>query len=168
MKKAKKNKKEKTEPQEKKNAAQMVQDVQDLTALFAQSAEHYTALSNAPFVLPDGTALHPSEIRILMLIDDHREENVTLTLLARETGNSKSAVSKPIRRLCDKELLAKKPMPGNGRENLLNLTAKGQEALDSTRSQLTQRLQAFDAIETQFKPKEIKAIAKFLESILAL
>lgn len=168
MKKNKKNKKEKNESQENKNAKQPAQDVQELTALFAQSAEHYIALSNAPFILSDETALHPSEIRILMLVDSHKDENVTLTLLAKETGNSKSAVSKPIRRLCDKELLTKAPMPGNGRENLLNLTARGQEALESTRSQLTKRLQAFEAIETQFKPKEIKAIAKFLESIIAL
>ncbi len=169
----KKNKKKskKKDQQSKKNkkieALEIEQteseELEPLNPLLTESAEHFMALVDAPYTLKDKMQLHPTEIRTLSLIAS--EGSITLTQLAQRTGNSKSAVSKPIRRLCEKALIDKTPTPGNARENQLTLKVKGKTALSEVKTLMTRRFESLQTLEASLSPKEYKIITAFLRAV---
>lgn len=127
-------------------------------------AEKYLDYIKQPYELNNGLEIFSAEINTLNFIAENK--NVNLTTLANNFKISKSAVSKPVRKLCDKKLILKDQMPGNGREILLTLTAEGRDVLKEVKKLKEERLSGISKIEKDLSDKEKKIISDFLTRIL--
>ena len=75
--------------------------------------------------------LYPSEIHLMLLIDDEQESNATI--MAEKLGVTKGAISQTLARLEKKGILEKNRDPYNKNELTATFTPLGQEALEQYR-----------------------------------
>lgn len=71
----------------------------------------------------DGINMFPSEIKLLLLINTHKDQN--LTSLSNKLHITKAALSKTIKKLLQKDLVKKYEKEGNKKSIYFKLTNKG-------------------------------------------
>jgi DNA-binding MarR family transcriptional regulator len=112
-------------------------------------------------------SLHPSEVHLLLVIENHTNTNATL--IANQLGLTKGAVSQTISRLVKKGILEKSKDPYHKNELTLSLTALGQEAFAqclASQAAFSQAQQGYlDQLDDQEK-EVILGFLRHLESVL--
>ena len=89
-------------------------------------------------------------------------------ILIADSGATKSAVTKPVNRLIAKNMLVRKPMPGNGREKLIVPTEKGKAALDEMKIMKSDRLGKLAKLEAGLTDSQIEGIKQYFEALFSL
>ena len=138
----------------------------DITSLIAAASDTLYAFFSEPYVLEDGSTLSPAEARTLSFTCD--QGGVTLTMIAADSGATKSAVTKPVNRLVAKNMLIRKPMPGNGREKLIVATDKGLSALEEMKVLKSKRLAKLAKLEATMDNAQIEVIKAYLQALFTL
>ncbi len=138
----------------------------EITSVIASAVDTLYSFFSEPYTLKDGSTLSPAEARTLSFICD--EDGATLTMIALNSGATKSAVTKPVNRLIDKNMLVRKPMPGNGREKLIVPTKKGKAALDEMKIIKSNRLGKLVKLEADLTDSQIKGLKHYLEALFSL
>ena len=138
----------------------------EITSVIASAVDTLYSFFSEPYTLKDGSTLSPAEARTLSFICD--VDGATLTMIALDSGATKSAVTKPVNRLIDKNMLVRKPMPGNGREKLIVPTKKGKAALDEMKIIKSNRLGKLVKLEADLTDSQIKGLKHYLEALFSL
>lgn len=138
----------------------------DITSIIASATDALYVYFSEPYTLKDGSTLSPAEVRTLSFVCD--QGGVTLTMIALDSGATKSAVTKPVNRLIEKNMLVRKPMPGNGREKLIVPTEKGKASLDEMKIMKTARLGKLAKLEENLSDSQIEGFKKYLKALFTL
>ena len=138
----------------------------DITSIIASATDALYVYFSEPYTLKDGSTLSPAEVRTLSFVCD--QGGVTLTMIALDSGTTKSAVTKPVNRLIEKNMLVRKPMPGNGREKLIVPTEKGKASLDEMKIMKTARLGKLAKLEENLSDSQIEGFKKYLKALFTL
>jgi len=96
----------------------------ELISLYFQSMELFRILESIPRDFGSGDLLYKSEVHTLATIGYH--PGINLTELSLEMNVSKSAISKFVKKLLDKNLIRKSMEKDNRKEVVFYLTQKGQ------------------------------------------
>ena len=94
-----------------------------LAERFLRLVSLYDEAEGKPAVYGEAGILTRAEVHTIEAIGDH--PGISITLLARVQGTSKSAVSQMVVRLKAKDLVLQAKVPGSDRDTELSLTAKG-------------------------------------------
>lgn len=105
---------------------------------------------------------HSQEIHALVALADTPQ---TASGMAKRLGITRSAATQLIQRLEGKEVLTRYSLPGNKKEKLPSITAKGKEILAAHR-QFHERVEApaLEALAAQ--PRELRASIELLAALL--
>jgi len=103
-------------------------NVREIISLYFQSMETFKNLESTPRDFGSGDLLYKSEVRTLSAIGHN--SGINLTSLSVEMNVSKSAVSKFVGKLLDKNLIRKTIEEDNKKEVAFYLTDKGQIAFE--------------------------------------
>ncbi len=106
--------------------------------------------------------LYPSEIHIILFIDEYKENAKNATRIAEKLGVTKGAVSQTLTRLEKKGIISKIKDPFNKNELTLILTDKGKEALKEFRVLQKMRSSGHDNILKNFSESDKHIIFDFL------
>ncbi len=104
--------------------------------------------------------LYPSEIHLMLLIDDEQESNATI--MAEKLGVTKGAISQTLSRLEKKGILEKTKDPYNKNELTATFTPLGQEALEKYREVRKVFRNRFAHYFSSFSESEREVIGRFL------
>lgn len=124
------------------------------------------AEKNSSFSYGKGLKLYPSEIHLMLLIDDEQTSNVTR--MAEKLGVTKGAVSQTLSRLVKKGVLEKTKDPYNKNELTATFTPLGQDALQQYRQLRASFRGHFVHLFSSFSASEREVIGKFLSQMKAL
>jgi DNA-binding MarR family transcriptional regulator len=118
-------------------------------------------------VFPHGDLkLYPSEIHLMLLIDDEQASNVTE--MANKLGVTKGAISQTLSRLVKKGVLEKTKDPYNKNELTATFTALGQEALEQYRALRTSFRNQYVHYFFTLSESEREVIGRFLSQMEAI
>ncbi len=95
--------------------------------LFTQIINKFNLMNSKPHNYGIDVTLHPSEINILFLI--HNNPNITLTIVAKKLGVTKSAISQALDKLEKKGCIVKEKKKDNKKTKILILTDKAEKAV---------------------------------------
>ena len=109
--------------------------------------------------------LYPSEIHLMLLIDEIQANNATE--MAQRLGVTKGAISQTISRLVKKGLVEKSKDPFNKNEITLIFTTSGQEALNKYRALRAFLQSHFDDYFSTLSEEERQTIHHFLSRLEA-
>jgi DNA-binding MarR family transcriptional regulator len=84
--------------------------------------------------------------------------------ITKRAGIPKGTVSKNIKKLIDKGLITKTPLPNNKKESFLNLTDLGQELFEIHRAVHRKFDSEFFSFLTQYNTHELQFLARFLKN----
>ena len=107
--------------------------------------------------------LFPSEIHVLLSIEDKQSTNATK--LANKLGISKSAVSQTISRLEKKGVIIKDKDPYNKNELILSLTAFGERAFGQYKEKQSSNRHHFNQYLRTLSEDDREVINKFLQKV---
>ena len=107
-----------------------------------------------------GTSLHPSEIHLLLVIKNDIDTNATV--IAKQLGLTKGAVSQTMSRLEKKGIIIKTKDPYNKNELTLSLTDFGKEAYKLCHSTKMAFIEAHNTLLAKLNSKEKEVILNFL------
>ncbi len=113
-----------------------------------------------------GVKLFPSEIHVLLSIEDKRATNATK--LANKLGISKSAVSQTISRLQNKGVIAKDKDPYNKNELILSLTAFGDKAFAQYKKKQSSNRALFNQYLNALSESDRGVIHNFLQKVTGM
>lgn len=108
----------------------------------------------------DGTTISRSEIHMMAIIASH--ENIHISEIARKFNVTKGAVSKTVRNLEKKGLVAKQTDAGNQSRILIRLTAKGVETNEIHENIHSEMNEDFMSYYDSLSKKDIDKIITFL------
>ena len=111
----------------------------------------------------EGVKLFPSEIHVLLSIDDKQSTNATK--LANKLDISKSAVSQTISRLEKKGVIIKDKDPYNKNELILSLTAFGDKAFAQYKNKQASNRLHFNQYLNTLSKDDSKVIDHFLQKV---
>lgn len=120
-------------------------------------------ISKTPKDFGTGDLLYASEIHTIAAIGKNPEYN--LTQIADVLGVSKSAVSKFVNKLLDKDLITKRRAVDNKREVVFNLTDKGKVAFQGHEVFKEKRFKTVNEIIEKTKAEDIAMIENFLNEL---
>jgi DNA-binding MarR family transcriptional regulator len=111
----------------------------------------------------EGVKLFPSEIHVLLAIEDKQSTNATK--LANKLGISKSAVSQTISRLEKKGVITKDKDPYNKNELILSLTAFGDKAFGQYKKRQASNRALFNQYLNGLSEPDSVVISNFLQKV---
>ena len=111
----------------------------------------------------EGAKLYPSEIHVLLPIEDKQSTNATR--LADKLGISKSAVSQTISRLEKKGVILKDKDPYNKNELILSLTAFGDKAFAQYKKKQSSNRALFNQYLNALSEHDRGVINTFLQEV---
>ena len=111
----------------------------------------------------EGVKLFPSEIHVLLSIEDQQSSNATK--LANKLGISKSAVSQTISRLEKKGVIIKNKDPYNKNELILTLTAFGDKAFARYKNRQASNRLHFNQYLNTLSEDDSEVIHHFLRKV---
>ena len=114
----------------------------------------------------EGVKLFPSEIHVLLSIEDRQSTNATK--LATKLGISKSAVSQTISRLEKKGVIIKDKDPYNKNELILSLTAFGDQAFAQYKKKQASNRLHFNQYLNTLSEDDSEMINNFLQKVTAM
>ncbi len=107
--------------------------------------------------------LYPSEIHLMLLIDDEQERNATI--MAEKLGVTKGAISQTLSRLEKKGILEKTKDPYNKNELTVTFTPLGQDALVKYRAVQKSFRNQFVHYFSSLSESEREVIGRFLSQL---
>lgn len=111
----------------------------------------------------EGVKLFPSEIHVLLSIEDKQSTNATK--LANKLGISKSAVSQTISRLQNKGVIIKDKDPYNKNELILSLTSFGEKAFGQYKKKQASNRAMFNQYLNALSEHDREVINNFLQEV---
>ena len=111
----------------------------------------------------EGVKLFPSEIHVLLSIEDKQSTNATK--LANKLGISKSAVSQTISRLEKKGVIIKDKDPYNKNELILSLTSFGEKAFGRYKEKQASNRLHFNQYLNTLSEDDSEVINHFLQKV---
>lgn len=111
----------------------------------------------------EGVKLFPSEIHLLLSIED--KQSINATKLANKLGISKSAVSQTISRLEKKGVIIKDKDPYNKNELILSLTSFGDKAFGRYKMKQASNRTLFNQYLDALSDYEREVINNFLQEV---
>lgn len=114
----------------------------------------------------EGVKLFPSEIHVLLSIEDQQSTNATK--LATKLGISKSAVSQTISRLEKKRVIIKDKDPYNKNELILSLTIFGDKAFAQYKKKQASNRLHFNQYLNTLSDDNSEMIHNFLQKVTAM
>ncbi|MBN1468463.1 MAG: MarR family transcriptional regulator [Fusobacteriaceae bacterium] len=122
-----------------------------------------TLISKQPRDFGTGDVLYSTEIHTIVAIKEN--PGINLTKLSDILGVSKSAVSKFVKKLLDKDYIIKSRPIDNQREVMFNLTNKGEIVFQGHERFSYEKFKTVYDILENTKKEEIKLIDNFLEKL---
>ncbi len=110
-----------------------------------------------------GVAFYPSEIHLMLLIEEEIATNATR--MAEQLGVTKGAVSQTLARLEKKSVLKKRKDPYKKNELTLKFTPFGAKALEHYRERAQELAEKHDRYLTGFSSGEKAVIQRFLVEV---
>ena len=101
---------------------------QKILVQFIRTTKKFNEFENFPVELENGEKLYPSQLHILEAIGSSRANNVTE--LSEWFHITKGGISQVVNKLYDKDFIHKERNEDFGKEVLLSLTSKGEEAFN--------------------------------------
>jgi DNA-binding MarR family transcriptional regulator len=111
----------------------------------------------------ESVKLFPSEIHMLLSIEDRQSTNATK--MANKLGISKSAVSQTISRLEKKEVITKDKDPYNKNELILSLTSFGEKAFGQYKKKQASNRRLFNQYLDTLSEHDRGVINNFLQEV---
>jgi DNA-binding MarR family transcriptional regulator len=145
--------------------------IEDVIELFYSINHKFTAIEKKSMHFTSGISLTVHEVHTIDLIG--RNNNINITKLAKLQGITKGAVSQMVTKLCEKQLVIKKPSPETENEVVLHLSPLGQlhfkEHDNHHREEyalLSTYMEQLSQKDTEILIKMLKAFDNFLDNKL--
>lgn len=135
-------------------------DCNKVTKLYFKSIKEFNEFSSRPRDFGTGDLLYSSEIHTLQAIGD--TSGINLTELSLKLDVSKSAVSKFVKKLFEKDLITKSKLHGNKKEVVFCLTEKGHTAYKGHKKFKQETFKSIFNILSKLDKHEIDFLEKFL------
>ena len=133
------------------NAQTIAQKLHNLSALLARESDQ---------ILQERLGIGLSQYKILTAVEGN--QRLQQRAIAVELGQTEASVSRQIKLLTRKDLITSRPNPGNKREHLTQLTAKGQRVVQAAHQSLTNYHRAFTG---SLSPRQQEVLLELLESL---
>lgn len=138
----------------------IMNDYNKVTKLYFRSLKEFNEFSSKPRDFGTGDLLYSSEIHTLQAIGE--TSGIILTELALKLDVSKSAVSKFVKKLLEKDLITKSKLPENKKEVVFSLTEKGNTAYRGHKKFKYETFKPIFKILSKLTKDEIDFLEKFL------
>lgn len=135
----------------------------DIINLYFKSMEMFKVLESTPRDFGSGDLLYKSEVHTLSSIG--RNPGINLTSLSIEMNVSKSAISKFVGKLLDKNLIEKTIEEYNKKEVAFNLTPKGQTVFQGHEAFRKSNFSGIDELLANLKEEERIFLTKFFKDL---
>lgn len=135
----------------------------DIINLYFQSMEMFKILESTPRDFGSGDLLYKSEVHTLSSIGHN--PGINLTSLSVEMNVSKSAISKFVGKLLDKNLIEKTIEEYNKKEVAFNLTPKGQTVFQGHEAFRQSNFSGIDELLANLKEEERIFLTKFFKDL---
>lgn len=113
-----------------------------------------------------GVKLYPSEIHLVLFINNERDSNITR--IAEKLGLTKGAVSQTLTRLEKKNIVRKTKDPFNKNELTVSFTPFGKEVIGAYVKTLKDTHEQYDRYLSSLREEERSVIKKFIQHIEAM
>ena len=141
----------------------MTDATQHILALWERVTDRLVFLEKHYVFRHGGLRLHPSELHFLLAIRSEPEANATR--LAARLGITKGAVSQVMKRLEDKDVIAKHADPAQKNEVTVSFTGLGRKALSAFSAERANTHKRFCAYLSSLSEGEKKTLRRFLEQV---
>lgn len=135
----------------------------EIVTLYFKSIEIFKLWESTPRDFGSGDLLYKSEVHTLAAIGNH--PGINHTALSIEMDVSKSAISKFVGKLLDKDLIVKTIEKSNKKEVIFNLTSKGKIVFEGHKSFRKLMFSGIDDLLANLKEEEKEFLIKFLKEL---
>lgn len=135
----------------------------EIINLYFQSIEIFKLWESTPRDFGSGDLLYKSEVHTLAVIGNN--PGINHTALSIEMDVSKSAISKFVGKLLDKDLITKINEKNNKKEVIFNLTSKGKIVFEGHQSFRKLMFSGIDDLLANLKGEEKEFLIKFFKEL---
>lgn len=137
--------------------------IEDIIELFYSINNKFTAVEKRSMRLTSGISLTVHEVHTIDLIG--RNSPINITKLAKLQGITKGAVSQMVTKLCEKQLVVKKPSPETENEVVLYLSTLGQSHFKAHNNHHKEEYALLSTYMEQLSPRDTEILIKMLKAL---